>query len=323
MDEDASDLDLVHWCLVGRQGAWDKFFARFIPVMVKAIRHTLRGHSSGLKNFWDDEDVLWEIHEKLVVKFFRHGLLQKCKEPAGIRGWLVTVATNQTKDWLKEKCRFKESPRSYAERSMRSLDEPLCRDSKISLGDSIKDTADIYHLERHYVDEVLGALDMLRTGEKSTDRQKYWALRLSMQAVLPLSNNEITELSWFNSLPESVIREHLRSVDILLEQRTAQREARLGNAVLLWHKIRRLEGQLLGLERDCSGEHNVKVATLRKDLVAAMRQKEELLAEGRSLPRPSNRDIAQLLGIPPEQEGQVSTILKRARNALPDRDHGG
>lgn len=93
-----------------------------------------------------------------------------------------------------------------------------------------------------------------------------------------------------------------------------QREAKLGHAVLLWHKIRRLEGQLVELERHCSGGHNAKVAALRKDLGAAVRQREELLAEGRSLPRPSNRDIAQLLGIPPEQEGQVSTILKRARN---------
>lgn len=315
-----SDQELVRLCVERGGDEWDGFFLRFTDLLQLSIKSALRQYGDSLRRPWEDEDVLWDIHERLINKFCKKKLLEKCVEPSGIRRWLMTVAANQAIDWLKEKGRLKELPRSQAEGAMRSLNEPVYPDSEITLGETIRSEVDLYHEERYYLEEVLTEIDNFRRSGKRSDNQKYWVIKLSILASLSLQQEEITELSAYSQLAESTIIDKLDKITSLLEQRLAQREAKLGHAVLLWNKARRLEGQIEELKNDNSPATMGKCETLRSQLRDALHKREALLADARKVPRPSNREIAGLIGIPAKKEGQVTTIMQRVRSTLARND---
>ena len=65
-----SDQQLVRLCLENNRPAWEEFFRRFIPTIKKAIKEKLG--LSVRPNLCFDEEVLWNIHEKIVVKLYNN-----------------------------------------------------------------------------------------------------------------------------------------------------------------------------------------------------------------------------------------------------------
>lgn len=130
-----SNEQLVQLCLEHNRPAWDEFFRRFIPDIIQAIRKKLISRDClGLS---DNQDVLWDIHKKIVEKLYGRGKLSKCENPSGIRGWLKTMAHNQTSDWLTEQGRKKRLPQRQTENAMGSLSTPLSEDTDLTVGDTI------------------------------------------------------------------------------------------------------------------------------------------------------------------------------------------
>ena len=89
-----SDQKLIDLCREHNCPAWDEFFRRFIPTIKHTIKATLVSRSR--YDLLQDNDTIWNIHEKIVVKLYCRGILQQCRNPSGISAWLKTVARHQT-----------------------------------------------------------------------------------------------------------------------------------------------------------------------------------------------------------------------------------
>jgi DNA-directed RNA polymerase specialized sigma24 family protein len=308
--KELSETDLVCECIAGKKVAWEEFFTRFIPVMRDAIVRVLINNSAR-RNFVDeDDDAVWEIHEKIVIKLYRDGLLTKCTDPSGIRQWLRTVATNTARDWFRKKGRQKNLPEQSAEWGMRSIDAPLFDDSETTLGDIVECESAVTQEEAEYAEAVLHDLNQL------ADRRNYWILRLSILAVLPMSPEETGDLAEYGQMQSDSVRKQIEQITEKVEDRLEKRKADLGRAVLLYHQLRRLEFRLRLAIEDEPRAGREPIEILLDEIAAKSKRREGLLEKALKLPRPANIDIAELVGMPVGQEGQVTVILDREREKI-------
>ena len=81
-----SDQDLVRLCIENQREAWNEFFRRYIPDIKSAIKGRLRRY--GYDNMTHNQDIIWDIHEKIVIKLIKKNNLNQCDNPIGIRFWL-------------------------------------------------------------------------------------------------------------------------------------------------------------------------------------------------------------------------------------------
>jgi|SRR3989339_589429 len=303
--KNASDNELVNLCRENHRPAWEEFFRRFISLIKQAIKEKLREHGYGYLR--DDQDILWDIHGKIVEKLYGRGLLRQCVNAEGVRPWLKTVAQNQTTDWIIKQGRKKRLPQKQAEKSKVSLSEPIKGTSGLTLEDTIYDEIEPDGDLQVYVESVLE-----RIGKTGDDR-KLWILRLTLISLLPLSQEEIAELATFCGYPESEVRSRVAAMMQHVEAKEERRIQVLGKAILLWHEIRRLEARLIDGSKLLS---NAETERIMCEIAGKTEQREKLLKDGRRLSRPANRDVAELVGLPEDQAEQVSTLLIRARNML-------
>lgn len=304
--KEISDQEVVRLCIARRRDAWEEFFTRFDPVLREAITRTLKKHA--VRNYFyfnDDDEAVWEIHEKIVTRLYRDGLLAKCSDTAGVGRWLWTVAVNQTKDSLKGQGRQKKLPEQSTEVGMRSLDAPLFEDSETTFGEMLADETTVERNEAEYAEAVLNALDQMQ------DRKKYWILRLGILAVLSFTPEEMDDLYDYSPMAVDAVREKLKRIATDVEARQEKRRVDLGRAVLLFYQLRRLESRLSDAKEDVQA-----IGMLEEEIAAKTKKREFLLEKTIKLPRPSNSDIAELVGMPEEQQGQISVILARVREEI-------
>lgn len=306
-----SDQQLVRLCLENDRPAWEEFFRRFIPTIKNAIKEKLG--LSGRPNLCFDEEVLWNIHEKIVVKLYNKGILRQCAKPSGLRSWLKTIAHNQTTDWLKEQGRKKRLPQRAAECSTLSLFAPLKRNPDLTLEATLADKSESDEELRTYLDKILKDMDQIE------DEKKYWILRLSIVAHLPLLQEELAKLATYSGHSESTLKSHFEKIMPKLEAKEQQRLVALGKAVLMWHEIRRLEYKLVEMGKDLSKETEIKIKRIETEIEKKNKRREDLLKKGGRLSKPSNRDIAKIVGLPENKVAQVSNILIRARSVLQEK----
>jgi DNA-directed RNA polymerase specialized sigma24 family protein len=307
--EHISDKELVACCLKNNRPAWEEFFKRYIPLIKQAIKGKLR--ESGYVNLSDDHDLVWDIHEKIVVKLYGRGLLRQCVNPEGIRAWLMTVAQNQTIEWLVWQGREKRLPQKQEEKLMAYLSDLIKGASGLTLEDTIADESGGEGNLGKYAE---GALEEL---SNIGHDKKMWVLRLSILDHLPLSSEEIIDLSCFSGFPEDEVKSRVTIMMQQIEAKEVERIEASGRSVILWHQIRRMEAQFL--ERDSCSTDQSDTDSLLRELQKKMKIREQLLKDGRRLCRPANRDIAEMIGLSEDQAEQVSVYLKRARKMLMDR----
>lgn len=94
--------EIVERCLRHDQQAWSEFLRRYIPLIKRSIKTTLR--RSGFPEY-EDIDVIDEIWIRIFEKLYKDNKLELCVNLAGIDAWLITISMNQTYDWLKNKTR--------------------------------------------------------------------------------------------------------------------------------------------------------------------------------------------------------------------------
>ena len=308
------DHELVRSCIENSRPAWEEFFRRFIPHIKRGIQGILVAYS--LDN---DQDVLWDIHERIVVKLIKKGVLSQCTNPSGIRAWLKTVAQNQTRDWVTEQGRKKRLPQRESENSTISLSAPIKGYEGITIEDTLKyqtGTSEITDELRVDLEKVLNTLSGIE------DDKKMWCFRLSIISRLPLSPTEIDKLSVFSGCPVSEIRSRLTTMMQQVDKKEEKRIGELGTAVLLWHEIRRLETILAERSKDSSETSRNDIEELQRKIEDKSKRREDLLRTGNGLCRPANRDIGELIGLPDAKVNQVSNLIIRARSTL-QRGVGG
>jgi DNA-directed RNA polymerase specialized sigma24 family protein len=307
-----SDQQLIEGCLEGNgkenRSAWNEFFRRFIPCIKEGIREQLK--SCRRLDLCYNQDVLLDIHEKIVIKLYSRSVLRQCTNPSGARSWLKTVAHNQTIDWLMEQGRKKRLPQRQAENSMVSLSAPLWEDCNLTIGDTIAASPKADEELTVYVENVLDTMVEIQ------NQKKLWVLRLGILLHLPLSCEELDELAIFTGRSVDTLQQRLTEMMKGVEAKEEKRINAAGKAVLLWHEIRRMEALLHEKNKDFTRANKEEIQKLEREIEEKSKKREEWLKEARKLCRPSNRNIAELVGIPEEKANQISNILIRAREAL-------
>jgi DNA-directed RNA polymerase specialized sigma24 family protein len=304
--EDLPDKELVTFCLKNHRPAWEEFFKRHIQLIKHAIKGKLREHGFGYLD--DDQDIVWDIHEKIVKKLYGRGLLRQCVNPEGIQPWLMTVAQNQTVEWLVWQGREKRRPQKQEEALMAYLSDLIKGTSGLTLGDTLSSESGT---DRDLVEYAEGTLEEL---SNIGHDKKLWVLRLSILDQLPLSSEEFINLSYFCGLPEDYVRSR---ITVMMQQVAAKEVERIkasGRAVILWYQIRREEALIL--KRDSYSSDPSETEQLECEMQKKMKNREQLLKDGRRLSRPANRDIAELVGLSEDQAERVSVYLRRARIML-------
>jgi len=303
---DISDSELVGLCLENHRPAWEEFFRRYIPLIKQTIKGKL--HECGYGYLQDDQDILWDIHEKIVEKLYGRGMLRQCVNVEGLRPWLRTVAQNQTMDWVSGQQRRKRLPQRQVENSMLSLSEPLKGTAQLTLADTIPADDELDDGAGDYMAGIVAQLS-----ENGKDK-KLWALRLSLIAHLPLSAAEISDLARFRGCSENEARRLAEAMVKQVEEKEEKRITALGRAILLWHEIRRLEARFIDLKASFS--ETAEVERITHEIQEKTAQREKFLKDGKRFSKPPNRDIAALVGLPEDQAEQVSTLIIRARGML-------
>jgi len=95
-----------------------------------------------------------------------------------------------------------------------------------------------------------------------------------------------------------------------------ERQDDLGKTVLYWHQLRNLEIKIARLDRDTFSDHSQEIDELKKEWSDLEIRKKKLLSSCHSLPKPTNKEIAEIVGIPEKKSGNVSNYLVRAREDL-------
>lgn len=308
------DSDLVVLCLQQQRNAWEEFFRRFSPLLKKAIRKTFV--KCGFSYLAEDFDNVLDIHAVLVEKLYAKGALHQCSDISGLRSWLARVSANQTCDWLKQRGRIKHLPQLQNEQLMRSLSTPLDEDQDFTLQDVIEDEdAELFvQIEqvatRLYVECVI---DQINTINNITHR---WILRLHILGQFALSDAELEDLQSISPLKHNELHDCICALELSLAEKEQERQECLGKTVLYWHQLRGLEVKIGRLDRDTFSDHSHEIDELKKEWVDIENRKKKVLSSCYTLPKPTNKEIAEIVGITGENCGNVSNYLVRARETL-------
>jgi hypothetical protein len=264
-----------------------------------------------------DGDVLHDIHEKIVIKLYRDGALAQCAKTAGIQSWLYKLSKNRALDWAKARYRKKRLPTQDSEGNTGPLDSPLGPDAGFTFHD-VPESAGSPEADRrlerlrvfieNVLDEIVGI----------PNQKILWTVRLSMLSILPLSDEELSSLAKFSGIPRGEVASRIEGISEELERKVGESDADLGRAVILWHEMRRLERRINEDGRNPLA-YPANAAPLQAELQAMRKRRGPYLESAFRFHRPSNADIAPLVGLPEEKAEQVSTLLLRGRKILQDR----
>ncbi len=304
-----STEDLFELCLNNHRAAWEEFFRRYIPLIKSSIKKTL-GYELG-----KDIEKVSEIYVQVVEKLYSQGKLRDCNNPARIEPWLWEIARNQAIDWLIARKRIKRMPEVQSEIAMLSLDGPASNNSEITLAELIhanKDACDA--LQDSKVQYTLFKEKIFSSLAKIQNLKYRWCLRLSLLGMEPLTEREIAKLAEFISLSRKEIKARIDHIMIHMAQKEKRKAEAEEKAVLYWYIIDKMERNLRDLETFHKSIKQQEIIILREKIEAKKQQRSKMLASSKRLIRPTNKEIAMLIGIPENQSQQITNILKRAKN---------
>ncbi len=308
------DTELVMLCLQHQRSAWEEFFKRFSPLIKKAIRRTFI--KCGARELAEDLDNIWDIHAVLVEKLYAKGALNQCEDLSGLRSWIVRISANQTYSWLRKRWRQKNLPQLQEEQLMRSLSTPLGEDQDYTLQDVTEDEeADLFAQLDVAASQLYAecVIDQISTINNIKNR---WILRLHIIGQLVLSDDELKSLKSISPLQHNELNDRISTLESSLAVKEQERQKDLGKTVLYWHQLRGIESKIAQLDKDTFSDHSREIDELKNEWAALGDRKNRLLSSCHSLPKPTNMEIAEIIGIPEEKCGDVSQYLLRARDAL-------
>lgn len=308
------DTDLIPLCLLHQRSAWEEFFKRFSPRIKKTIRRTFIKCKVG--DLGENIDYILDIHADLVEKLYAKGALNQCPDLSGLRAWLTRITINQTIGWLRERGRIKHLPLLKEEQLMRSLSTPLGEDHEFTLQDVIEDEdADLFAQLEQAASQlyVEGVIDQIGAIDNATHR---WILRLHLLGQLALSNSELEDLQSISPLQGDELSDCISSLEASLAEKEQDRQNDLGRTVLYWHQLRAIESKITRLDKDTFSDHTLEIDQLKQEWDEIGIRKKKLLSGCHTLPKPTNKEIGEIIGIPEDKCGNVSNYLVRAREAL-------
>lgn len=298
--------DLIRRCLDGHKPSWNEFMRRYKKNIINMIIKTL--NRCNRPDLAIDEDIREDIFEQIFIRLYRENALEKLDDPNKVVAWLRTMARHKTLDWLKSYFSHGNLPARNGESATISLDAPIGKDDDFSyhhiLSDEMKDN-------KKHSNELD---DVIKDMEKLTEMEQ-WIMLLIVIFYNPLTDKEIRELAWFTGKSLKKLKQDISSIMERLLEKKEDKENELKSSARVLHLIYRLESRLLeDLNKQELTADEIKGI---KDEISRRRDRMEfLLNSGNQLIRPSNEDIAEILGIPKEKSRDVSVLLHRIRKKL-------
>jgi DNA-directed RNA polymerase specialized sigma24 family protein len=305
--------ELVEKCLENSREAWEEFFRRYIFLIKDTVKRNLDG------TIGSNIDTIEEITFRVFKKLYKKGILWTCKNPYGIESWLVTISRNQTIDWLKEQKRIKRLPKNQSEESTILFSSPL------NFNGSNKTIEDILYIhqkdlpfEKNFIDEVDHDL-LVEVFKKlqTVNNSKYkWVYRLSLLSCQKLSKVEFNELCEISPMSRVELIAHLEKMTLDIRKKEQKKKEDFGKSILYWHLLRRIENKLRALEISQSPRNKHEIEVLREKFRDKNSKREKLIVSVKKNSRPSNKDIAAVIGIEENKVHQVSNIIKRMNEKI-------
>jgi RNA polymerase sigma factor (sigma-70 family) len=312
--QNLSDVELAAQCIQHQRTAWEEFFRRFSPLIKTTIRRTFI--KCKVRDLAEDIDNILDIHALLVEKLYAKGALKQCTDLSGLRSWIVRITANQSIDWLKQRGRIKHLPLRVEEQLMQSLSAPLGEDQGFSLQDLVEDEdADLFFQLEQVASQLYAECVIEQIGKIENVKNR-WILRLHIIGQLALSNTELEQLQSFSPFQGDELNDRISVLEDSLAEKEQVRQDDLGKTVLSWHQLRGIEIKIARLDMDTFSDHSQEIDELKKEWTEIGNRKMELLSNCHTLPSPSNMEIAEIIGIPEKNCGDVSQYLKRAQTAL-------
>jgi len=193
------------------------------------------------------------------------------------------VAHNDTRDWLARKYNSGEIDGAANTDNIDDVEYQLAHNSFDALHDN---------------QEIMQALDETYEALGQIDNNKYkWALRLSIIAEDCLSDKEISALSkefgkYNPDEIENKIRQIRKNLDLKLEKKRKADE----RADYLFHERQKLEWEIKSITKSGDATADDKISAIMKKIKEKERIRTEHLEEAKQICRPSNEEIADLIG---------------------------
>lgn len=159
-------------------------------------------------------------------------------------------------------------------------------------------------------------IDQIASIDNITHR---WILRLHILGQLTLSDAELANLQTVSPLQRDALNNRISAIEASLAEKEQDRQDDLGKTVLYWHQLRSLEVKISRMDKDTFSDHKPEIDTLKQEWNDIENRKKKLLSSCHSLPKPTNREIAEIVGVPEEKCGNVSNYLVRARESLSNK----
>ena len=290
--------ELVQCCLRQDQKAWEEFLRRYVPLIKNMIKKNLYRYKFPK---WDDIDVIEDIWMKVFEKIYAGNGLELCTHFDNFDGWLWTIVSSKTVDYFRTKIRSGQ----YGNPENDTIDPDT-----IGTDD---------WLERVMQDnETMETLKNAMVELSGIKNEKImWAMRLLIVAEEPLSHAEIKAFAeTFNHYDEQTIQRKLRDIQERLRSRIAEKQKNGESADKIWHELRRLEYQLKEKTLHKTQEARAEIEELEQKINRKDTRREKMLNDSQQFCRPSNVEIADLIGLPEDQAQQISVFLKRARDKI-------
>lgn len=290
--------ELVERCLLQDQKAWEEFLRRYVTLIKNMIKRNLRRYNFSQ---WDDIDVIDDIWMKVFEKIYAGNGLELCDHFDNFEGWLWTITNSKTVDY----CRVKIRSGQYGNLESGEKDPDLF---------GTDDWLERLMQNKENIDALKNAMSEL---SEIKNQKIMWTMRLFIMAEEPLTQTEIKELTeTFNRHNVQTIQEKLRDIQVRLRGKIAEKQKVGESADKIWHELRKLEYQLKGMKKHKTQESIIEINEIEQKINQKDRRRQKLLYETSQFCRPSNAEIADLIGLPEEQAQQISSFLGRAREKI-------
>ena len=295
---DITTQELVQRCLHKDQQAWEEFLRRYVSVIKKMIKVNLRRYKFAK---WDDIDVIDDIWMKVFEKIYTGNGLALCEHFKNFDGWLWTITNSKTVDYCRKKIRSGQ----YDNLENNEVDPDKYR---------VDDWLEQFMYDTESIEELKKVLHEL---SNIKNQKIMWTMRLFIMVEEPLIYSEIESLAeTFKCHDVPTIQQKLRVIQKRLRNKILEKQRIGESADKIWHEIRKLEYQLAEMTKHKTNKTTVEVQEIEQKIIQKEKRRTKLLHEADQFCRPSNAEIADLIGVPVEQAQQISSFLGRAREKI-------
>ena len=308
--------DLIHGCKKQEKAAFDELFQRHMGLIIKEIRRVFR--SLYIEHLGEQEnvvqDILRMITEKTVLCLIRPSKPHEneFRNPRGFPKWLINTTRSQTFEWLRQQNRKNNVIKKRIQAVTGSLDSPFGKENALTLKDILADkTPDLEEASgraKEKLDQILPTISALNPLERLL-------MRIDLIFYDSLEETDIKEIAERRQISPDMVRAEAEEMVSRLVEKNEKRIEEQGKEQILWYRLRDLEFRKTELQKD-SLTDKIQMQEIEEELAVKSERLTALRKKGRSIIRPTNKEIARFMNMSEKDAKNISTKLFRIRKKL-------